>query len=73
MVRDEVKKTEGCLEFNLMRDMKSNKKGFYRCISSKIRAMEKVGPRLKDQGKLILKMMMKSKDPHWRRMRSENI
>lgn len=73
MLKDEVKKTKAHVEFNLVRDMKDNKKGFYRCISSKIKAMENVGPLLKNQGKLILKKMMESKDSHWRRMRSENI
>lgn len=71
--KDEVKKTKAHLEFNLVRDVKGNKKGFYRCISSKIKAMENAGPLLKNQGKLILKKMMKSKDCHWRTMRSENI
>lgn len=73
MCKDEVKKTKAHLEFNLVRDMKGNKKGFYRCISSKIKAMENAGPLLKNQGKLILKKMMKSEDCHWGRMRSENI
>lgn len=73
MLKDEVKKTEAHLEFNLVKDMKGNKKGFYRCISSKIKAMGKVGPLLKNQDKLILKKMMKNKDSYWRGKRSENI
>lgn len=71
MLKDEVKKTEAHLEFNLVKDIKGYRKGFYRCISSKIKAMGKVGPLVKNQGKLILKKMMKS--PHWRRKKSENI
>lgn len=39
-----VRKTKAHLELNLERDVKSNKKGFYRYIDSKKKTKENVGP-----------------------------
>jgi len=63
--KGEVRNTKA-LEFNVVRDTKGNKNGFYRYVSSKSKVMKNVGLLLKGQG-------TKSKDPHWKRMTSENI
>ena len=60
MCRDGVRKAKVHLELNLARGMKSNKKGFYRFMSSKIKTMENVGPLLNGTGDLVLKDMEKS-------------
>lgn len=45
------------LELYLARDMKSNKKGFYRFVISKLKTMENTGPLLNGSGDLVLKDM----------------
>ncbi|KFV13664.1 hypothetical protein N340_14065, partial [Tauraco erythrolophus] len=42
--RDQVRKAEVLTELNLARDIKGNKKNFYRYISDKKRSRENVGP-----------------------------
>jgi len=41
------------LEFNLARDVKNNKKGFFNYISSKRKARDNVGPLLNEMGVLV--------------------
>ena len=43
LCRDGVRKAKAQLDMNLTRDMKNNKKGFYRCVSQK-RKVKKIIP-----------------------------
>lgn len=58
MCRVGVRKAKVHLELNLARDMKSNKKGFYRFLSSKMKTTGNVGPLLNESGYLVLKDMI---------------
>ncbi|CAM4512741.1 unnamed protein product, partial [Caretta caretta] len=51
--RSEIRKAKSHLELQLARDVKSNKKGFYRCFSDKKVIRESVGPLLNGRGKLV--------------------
>ena len=55
--RDGVRKAKACLELNLLRDAKGNKKGFY--INSK-RTGENVGLLLNGAGDLVTKDALKA-------------
>uniref|UniRef100_A0A8C3H5H4 Reverse transcriptase domain-containing protein n=1 Tax=Chrysemys picta bellii TaxID=8478 RepID=A0A8C3H5H4_CHRPI len=51
--RSEIRKAKSHLELQLARDVKSNKKGFYRYVSSKKKVKESVGPLLNEGGNLV--------------------
>ncbi|GAB0176214.1 hypothetical protein GRJ2_000086600 [Grus japonensis] len=51
--RDQVGKAKALIEFNLARDVKGNKKSFYRYISDKRKTRENVGPLWKETGDLV--------------------
>ncbi|NWI47943.1 RTJK polymerase, partial [Picathartes gymnocephalus] len=58
--RAEVRKAKAQLELNLARDIKRNKKNFFRYISEKRRTRENVGPLQKENGELLTKDMDKA-------------
>ncbi|GAB0190944.1 hypothetical protein GRJ2_001559700 [Grus japonensis] len=51
--RDQVRKAKALIELNLARDIKGNKKSFYRYISDKRKTRENVGPLRKETGDLL--------------------
>ncbi|KFV01109.1 hypothetical protein N340_07767, partial [Tauraco erythrolophus] len=51
--RDQVRKAEALRELNLVRDIKGNKKSFYRYVSDKKRTRENVEPLRKEMGNLV--------------------
>ncbi|PKU34197.1 rna-directed dna polymerase from mobile element jockey-like [Limosa lapponica baueri] len=51
--RDVTRKAKACLELNRARDIKDNKKGFFKCISRKRKTRENVGPLLNEVGALV--------------------
>ncbi|GAB0175629.1 hypothetical protein GRJ2_000028100 [Grus japonensis] len=51
--RDQVRKAKFLIELNLARDIKGNKKSFYRYISDKRKTRENVGPLMKEMGDLV--------------------
>ncbi|CAM5163476.1 unnamed protein product [Eretmochelys imbricata] len=51
--RSEIRKAKSHLELQLARDVKSNKKGFFRYVSNKKKAKESVGPLLNEGGNLV--------------------
>ncbi|PKU36828.1 rna-directed dna polymerase from mobile element jockey-like [Limosa lapponica baueri] len=54
LCRDATRKARDPLEFNLARDVKDNKKGFFKYISSKRKIRENVGPLLNKVGALVM-------------------
>ncbi|KFQ76045.1 hypothetical protein N337_12204, partial [Phoenicopterus ruber ruber] len=50
--REQVRKAKALIELNLARDIKGNKKSFYRYISDKRKTRENVGPLQKETGDL---------------------
>ena len=52
--REATRKAKAHLELNLTRDVKDNKKGFFKYISSKWKTRENVGPLLKEGGDLVM-------------------
>ena len=52
MCRDRITKAKEQMELNLSRDVKDNKKGFYRYIGRKTQAKESVPPLMKCNGEL---------------------
>ncbi|KFV06959.1 hypothetical protein N340_13909, partial [Tauraco erythrolophus] len=50
--RDQVKKAKALIELNLARNIKGNKKNFYRYVSDKKKSRENVGPLRKETGAL---------------------
>ncbi|KFV19397.1 hypothetical protein N340_02194, partial [Tauraco erythrolophus] len=50
--RDQLRKAKALIELNLARDIKGNKKNFYRYVSDKKRPRENVGPLRKKMGDL---------------------
>ncbi|KFV08192.1 hypothetical protein N340_06134, partial [Tauraco erythrolophus] len=58
--RDQVRKAKALIELNLARDIKGNKKNFYRYVSDKKRSREKVGPLQKEIGDLATRDMEKA-------------
>ena len=51
--RDQVRKAKALIELNLARDVKGNKKSFYRYISDKRKTRENVGPLQKEMVDLV--------------------
>ncbi|CAM5111816.1 unnamed protein product [Natator depressus] len=51
--RSEIRKAKSHLEVQLARDVKSNKKGFFRYVSNKKKVKESVGPLLNEGGNLV--------------------
>ncbi|KAK4818694.1 hypothetical protein QYF61_017915 [Mycteria americana] len=51
--RDQVRKAKALLELNLARDLKGNKKSFYRYVGDKRKTRENVGPLQKETGDLV--------------------
>ncbi|KFV08322.1 hypothetical protein N340_11415, partial [Tauraco erythrolophus] len=58
--RDQVRKAKALIELNLARDIKGNKKNFYRYVSDKKRSRENVGPLRKETGDLATQDMEKA-------------
>ncbi|GAB0204618.1 mitochondrial enolase superfamily member 1 [Grus japonensis] len=52
--RHETRKAKAHLELNLARDVKDNKKGFFKYISSKRKTRKNVGPLLNEVGALVM-------------------
>ena len=52
--REATKKAKAHLEFNLARDMKESKKGFFQYTSSKWMTSENAGPLLNEVGVLVM-------------------
>ncbi|KFV20372.1 hypothetical protein N340_07678, partial [Tauraco erythrolophus] len=50
--RDQVRKAKALIELNLARDIKGNKKSFYRFVGDKRRTSKNVGPLWKEMGDL---------------------
>ncbi|KAK4807097.1 hypothetical protein QYF61_018438 [Mycteria americana] len=59
---DEVRKAKSQMELNLARDVKGNKKGFYKYIGDKRKARENVGPLLNEAGDLVTQDMEKAEE-----------
>ena len=53
--RDQVKKVKTQIKLNLARDIKRNKKKFYKYISNKRKAREDVDPLQKETGHLVMR------------------
>ncbi|GAB0188293.1 mitochondrial enolase superfamily member 1 [Grus japonensis] len=51
--RDQVRKAKALIELNLARDIKGNKKSFYRYVSDKRKMRENVGPLQKETGDMF--------------------
>ncbi|KFV19528.1 hypothetical protein N340_02998, partial [Tauraco erythrolophus] len=62
--RDQVRKAKVLIELNLARDIKGNKKNFYRYVSDKKRSREDVGPLWKETGDLATRDMEKAEVPN---------
>ncbi|GAB0186169.1 mitochondrial enolase superfamily member 1 [Grus japonensis] len=58
--RDQVRKAKALTEINLARDVKDNKKSFYRYVSDKMRTRENVGPLRNEMGELVTQDMEKA-------------
>ncbi|KFV17941.1 hypothetical protein N340_02406, partial [Tauraco erythrolophus] len=58
--RDQVRKAKALIELNLARDIKGNKKNFYRYVSDKKKSRENVGPLRKEMGDLATQDMEKA-------------
>ncbi|CAM4604369.1 unnamed protein product [Caretta caretta] len=58
--RSEIRKAKSHLELQLARDVKSNKKGFFRYVSNKKKVKESVGPLLNEGGNLVTKDVEKA-------------
>ncbi|GAB0208316.1 mitochondrial enolase superfamily member 1 [Grus japonensis] len=58
--RDQVRKAKALTEISLARDVKDNKKGFYRYVSEKRRTRENVGPLWNEMGDLVTQDMEKA-------------
>ncbi|GAB0209349.1 hypothetical protein GRJ2_003400600 [Grus japonensis] len=58
--RDQVRKAKALRELNLARDVKDNKKSFYRYVSEKRRMRENVGPLQNETGDLVTQDMEKA-------------
>ncbi|GAB0199162.1 mitochondrial enolase superfamily member 1 [Grus japonensis] len=54
---DQARKAEALIELNLAKDVKGNKKSFYRYISDKRKTRENVGPLQKEMGDLVTQDM----------------
>ncbi|GAB0205806.1 hypothetical protein GRJ2_003046200 [Grus japonensis] len=58
--RDQVRKAKALTEISLARDVKANKKSFYRYVSDKRRTRENVGPLQNETGDLVTQDMEKA-------------
>ena len=58
--RDQVRKAKALTELNLARDIKGNKKSFYRYVGDKRKTRENVGPLCKEMGDLVTLDMEKA-------------
>ncbi|GAB0182068.1 mitochondrial enolase superfamily member 1 [Grus japonensis] len=58
--REQVRKAKALIELNLARDVKDNKKSFYRYVSDKRRMRENVGPLRNETGDLVTQDMEKA-------------
>ncbi|GAB0204992.1 hypothetical protein GRJ2_002964800 [Grus japonensis] len=58
--RDQVRKAKALIELNLARDVKDNKKSFYRYVSDKRRTRENVDPLQNEMGDLVTQDMEKA-------------
>ncbi|CAM5156463.1 unnamed protein product [Natator depressus] len=58
--RSEIRKAKSHLELQLARDVKSNKKGFFRYVSNKKKVKESVGPLLNEGGNLVTEEVEKA-------------
>ncbi|GAB0180229.1 mitochondrial enolase superfamily member 1 [Grus japonensis] len=58
--RDKVRKAKALIELNLARDVKDNKKSFYRYVSDKKRMRENVDPLWNVMGDLVILDMEKA-------------
>ena len=58
--RDQVRKAKALIELNLARDVKGNKKSFYRYVGDKRKTRENVGPLRKETGDLVTRDMEKA-------------
>ncbi|CAM5122712.1 unnamed protein product [Eretmochelys imbricata] len=59
--RNEIRRAKSHLELQLARDVKSNKKGFFRYVGNKKKAQESVGPLLNEGGNLVTEDVEKAK------------
>ncbi|GAB0192671.1 hypothetical protein GRJ2_001732400 [Grus japonensis] len=59
--RDQVRKAKALIELNLARDVKGNKKRFYRYVSDKRKMRKNGGPLQNDTGDLVTRAMEKAK------------
>ncbi|GAB0209797.1 mitochondrial enolase superfamily member 1 [Grus japonensis] len=59
-MRDQNRKAKALIESNLARDVKDNKKSFYRYVSDKRRTRENVGPLQNETGDLVTQDMEKA-------------
>ncbi|GAB0185724.1 mitochondrial enolase superfamily member 1 [Grus japonensis] len=58
--REQVRKAQALIEISLARDVKDNKKSFYRDVSDKRRTRENVGPLRNETGDLVTQDMEKA-------------
>ncbi|GAB0178198.1 mitochondrial enolase superfamily member 1 [Grus japonensis] len=58
--RDQVRKAKALIEISLARDIKDNKKSFYRYVSEKRKTRENVGPLWNEMGDLVTQDMEKA-------------
>ncbi|GAB0204443.1 mitochondrial enolase superfamily member 1 [Grus japonensis] len=58
--REKVRKAKAQMELNLARDVKDNKKGFYKYIDNEKKTREKVSLLLNETGDLVMQDMEKS-------------
>ncbi|GAB0183571.1 mitochondrial enolase superfamily member 1 [Grus japonensis] len=58
--RDQVRKAKALIELNLARDIKDNKKSFYRYVSDKRKTRENADPLWKEMGDLVTRDMEKA-------------
>ncbi|GAB0210078.1 mitochondrial enolase superfamily member 1 [Grus japonensis] len=58
--RDQVRKAKTLIEISLSRDVKDNKKSFYRYVSDKRKMREHVGPLRNERGELVTQDMEKA-------------
>ncbi|KFV13637.1 hypothetical protein N340_12895, partial [Tauraco erythrolophus] len=60
VTRDQVRKAKALIELNLARDIKGNKKNFYRYVSDTKKSRKNVGPFRKETGDLATRDMEKA-------------
>ena len=60
VARDRVRKAKALTELNLARDIRSNKKSFYRYVGDRRKSKENVGPLRKETGVLVTQDMEKA-------------